>query len=473
MAKINFFDYIKNDAFFKPFASKYRRVYYDCMEILIERMKERPVLYESDARDAILTYFKNRKMEPEPGEEQELAPSDMIALFRECGWLSSREIGRNGEYVVNIDADCRRLMDFLSRLAERRTDGAMSNRIFSMYEIMKSLTEEDAVRKERPFSNILVPLSENMEEFRGELSDLKDSISEIMKSVIALQDMNSFGQFIMKDLMLERFFNEYFFIKNNGLIPTQLSFIRGGVRRLKEDAMRLRMVHECAEMRELSDDDAGYLVDKRLSELQYFLGVEYEEHMELIDRRINAYYNLANTRISLMASSGLRLDASISDLLELLSEMENTEKEAALEKISDCIRITRQQFVGPKSFEKRKTFRRAAGADVLEQEALSAEEVGMLTEALFTHAPNRYAVTRADQFLDALMENSDRMETKQHPPRSREEAMMYAATMMYAGNREFPYQVEVQDGLVQSEVADLSSMVITRLKKGGGRKGKR
>ena len=190
--------------------------------------------------------------------------------------------GRNGEYVINIGTDCRRLMDFLKRLSERRTDGAMSNRIFSMYEIIKSLTEGDAVRKERPFSNILVPLSENMEELRSEISDLKDSIAEIMKSVIALQDMNSFGQFIMKDLMLERFFNEYFFIKNNGLIPTQLSFIRGGVRRLKEDTMRLRMIHECAEMREMSDDDAGYLVDKKLSELQYYLGVEYEEHMELM-----------------------------------------------------------------------------------------------------------------------------------------------------------------------------------------------
>ena len=469
---MNFFDYIQNDAFFKPFASKYRRVYYDCMEILIGHAKERAVLYESDARDAVLLYFKNRKMEADMETDAELAPGTMLALFRECGWILPREIGRNGEYVVNIGTDCRRLMDFLNRLSERQTDGAMSNRIFSMYEIIKSLTEEDAVRKERPFSNILVPLSENMEELRGELSDLKDSIAEIMKSVIALQDMNSFGQFIMKDLMLERFFNEYFFIKNNGLIPTQLSFIRGGVRRLKEDAMRLRMVHECAEMREMSDDDAGYLVDKRLSELQHFLGVEYEEHMELIDRRINTYYNLANTRISLMASSGLRLDATINEFLETLTSMEDTEKETALEKLSECTRITRQQFVGPKSFEKRKTIRRAAGADVLEHETLSEEEVGALTEAIFTHAPSRYAVARVDRFLDALMENGEHMETKLHPPRSREEAMMYAASMMYEGNAEFPYRVEVKDELVKGEVADLSSLVITRRKRVTAEKGK-
>ena len=34
-----------------------------------------------------------------------------------------------------------------------------------------------------------------------------------MKAVIVFQDINSFGQFIMKDEMLDRFFSEYFFVK--------------------------------------------------------------------------------------------------------------------------------------------------------------------------------------------------------------------------------------------------------------------
>ena len=46
---MNFFDYIKNDAFFKPLTLKYKRIYYDCIQILIEKTKELPVLYESDA----------------------------------------------------------------------------------------------------------------------------------------------------------------------------------------------------------------------------------------------------------------------------------------------------------------------------------------------------------------------------------------------------------------------------------------
>ena len=37
---VNFFDYIKNDAFFKPLTLKYKRIYYDCIQILIDKTKE-------------------------------------------------------------------------------------------------------------------------------------------------------------------------------------------------------------------------------------------------------------------------------------------------------------------------------------------------------------------------------------------------------------------------------------------------
>ena len=102
---MNFFDYIKNDAFFKPLTSKYKRIYYDCIQILIDKIKELPVLYETDARDCITLYLKNidiqnevhiseNESEDEQTEEEsatELQTSSIIALFRSCGWI---QIGR-------------------------------------------------------------------------------------------------------------------------------------------------------------------------------------------------------------------------------------------------------------------------------------------------------------------------------------------------------------------------------------------
>ena len=150
---VNFFDYIKNDAFFKPLTLKHRRIYYDCIQILIDKTKELPVLYEADAKDCITVYLKNAGInetkknlsdcmdakEEIEGEESgaELQSAGILLLFRECGWLLPREIGRNGEYVVNLSIDCRRFMDFLRKLTEKSGEGMMSNRIFSMYEIIK------------------------------------------------------------------------------------------------------------------------------------------------------------------------------------------------------------------------------------------------------------------------------------------------------------------------------------------------
>lgn len=64
----------------------------------------------------------------------------------------------------------------------------------------------------------------------------------------SISGYDCFGQFIMKDQMLDRFFSEYFFIKNNGLIPTALSiYSRGRLRKLKDPEIYQKMTHEGAE----------------------------------------------------------------------------------------------------------------------------------------------------------------------------------------------------------------------------------
>lgn len=474
---MNFFDYVKNDAFFKPLTLKYKRIYYECIQILIDKTKELPVLYESDAKDSITNYLKNvgikigknlsddtalNEEAEKEGSGTELQPGMIISLFRECGWLLPQEIGRNGEYVVNISISCRRLMDFLRKMTEKTGEGMMSNRIFSMYEIMKSAFEEDSVRRERPYTNILVPLIDNETELKNELSDLKDSISGIMKAVIVFQDINSFGQFIMKDEMLDRFFSEYFFIKNNGLIPTQISFIKGKLRILRQTETCEKMIKECLEKLQLSYEEAEERVEGYFAELQYFLSVEYEENMELIDSRINNYYNLANTRIMLMASNGVRLEAAINDFLNTVSKMTEEEQNTAMEKVADCTRITNQKYVGYKSFIKNKHIKNEGENIGLVIAELSEEEKRRQTEKLFHSSPNRYSVDRVSAFLDVQLGGEDEMNIKEKVIQTKEEILMYAAAMLYAKNEEFPYDINLSKGLVKTEIADITDMTVMK-----------
>ena len=463
---MNFFDYIRNESFFRPLNLKYRRVYYDCIQILIDKAKELPVLYESDAKDSLTLYLRNAgiKEEGEDADEGggELRPPEILALFRECGWLMPREIGRSGEYVVNLSTDCRRIMDFLRKISERKGEGMMSNRIFSMYEIMKSAFDEDSLRKERPYTNILVPLLDNETELKNELTDLKDSISNIMKAVVVFQDMNSFGQYIMKDEMLDRFFHEYFFIKNNGLIPAQISFIKNRLRMLRQGEIFERMIAECAGRFQMSMEEAEEKIEHYFAELQYFLSVEYEENMALIDTRINNYYNLANTRIMLMAGNGIRLEAVLNDFLNAMPELGEEKQDEAMERLSGCTRIINQKYVGYRSFEKKKRLKNEGENIGLSSEELSEEEKLAQTEELFRKAPNRYSVEKVSGFMDVQMEGQEKISIKEKPVRTKEEALMYTAAMLYAGNGEFPYQVQITDEEVEKEVADMSNVVISR-----------
>ena len=465
---MNFFDYIRNESFFRPLNLKYRRVYYDCIQILIDKAKELPVLYESDAKDSLTLYLRNAgiKEEGEDADEGggELRPPEILALFRECGWLMPREIGRSGEYVVNISTDCRRIMDFLRKISERKGEGMMSNRIFSMYEIMKSAFDEDSLRKERPYTNILVPLLDNETELKNELTDLKDSISNIMKAVVVFQDMNSFGQYIMKDEMLDRFFHEYFFIKNNGLIPAQISFIKNRLRMLRQGEIFERMLAECAGRFQMSMEEAEEKIEHYFAELQYFLSVEYEENMELIDTRINNYYNLANTRIMLMAGNGIRLEAVLNDFLNAMPELEEEKQDEAMGRLSGCTRIINQKYVGYRSFEKKKRLKNEGENIGLSNEELSEEEKLAQTEELFRKAPNRYSVEKISGFVDVQMDGQEKISIKEKPVRTKEEALMYTAAMLYAGNGEFPYQVQITDEEVEKEAADMSNVVISRKK---------
>ncbi len=491
---MNIFDYLKNESFFKPFTFKYRRIYYDCIQILIDKTKELPVLYEADAKDSITIYLKNMELQnagklsegteadsgmeeaeagalrdkAEPGSDTaeasggDLQASSIISLFRDCGWLLPREIGRNGEYVVNVSMDCRRIMDFLRKLTEKSGEGMMSNRIFSMYEIVRSAMDEESVRRERPYTNILVPLVDNETELKNELTDLKENISTIMKAVIAFQDINSFGQFIMKDEMLDRFFSEYFFVKNNGLIPTQISFIRNKLRALRQGEMFGKMVAECAENLQMAEDAARQRVEGDFAELVHFLSVEYEDNMELVDRRINTYYNLANTRIMLMASNGVRLESAINDFLNVVAQLPEEEQETAMEKTEGCIRIVSQKYVGYKSFEKTKRLKNEGENIGLTVAELSEEEKAAKTRELFAHAPNRYSVERVADFLKMQLGNDTEIQLKERRIRTKEEAIMYAAAVLYAGNAEFPYQIELLREVVKADIADISNMRITK-----------
>lgn len=123
-----FFDNAEYDNFFNPLCCKNKRIYYECILQLIEKSKSVPLLYENDARDTLILYLKNCAYavedEAASGDVDENISSKktenenasaILRYFRYCGWISEREIGRNGDNIATVmdNANIRNMLRIL------------------------------------------------------------------------------------------------------------------------------------------------------------------------------------------------------------------------------------------------------------------------------------------------------------------------------------------------------------------------
>ena len=231
---MGFFDNI-NEKFFNPLSCRNRKLYFECILKLIEHSKTVPVLYEIEAKNILILYLQNSIYSIEVEDvgdipiSNKLSPQENAAIilkyFRDCGWLMPIEIGRSGDNIASVSVQCRKLVDAINKIFNKDLNGAITNHIFSIYEILKSAFEKDSIRAVRPYTNIFITLVENESDLKDELLTLRDSIRKIMEVVLKIEAANEFGQYLIKDEFLNKFFKDYFFIKKSGMIPAYIANI--------------------------------------------------------------------------------------------------------------------------------------------------------------------------------------------------------------------------------------------------------
>lgn len=469
---MSFFETI-NEKFFNPFCCKNRALYFECISQLIEKSKEISVLYETDARNTLILYLQNCAYSIETeniGEEiaggktpQENA-STILRYFRACGWITPQEIGRSGDNIASVSAHCRKLIDAIHKIFDRDVNGAITNHIFSMYEILKFSLSKDNARSIRPYHNILVPLVENECDLKNELLILKDSIQEIMRAVMKMADANSFGQFLMKDELLNRFFNDYFFIKKSGLIPSYISEIDRMMGKLRRSELYDRMLQEYMRIENTDKIHAREKIDRLFNELDSFINLEYQQEMSYIDRKINNYYNLYSTRMMMVLSENTNLEHELNRILLFLKNLNEDNRAEAISKLSEAHRLMSIRYIGRKSFERRKKRNPNENNVGLVLEELSTEEKQRLTDELLLETPDRYSMDNVEKHFDEIMKGRERISVEECGVHTRDDATMIAASMIYSGTTGFPYEVEFRDGMVETEAARISDINIKRKK---------
>ena len=353
-------------------------------------------------------------------------------------------------------------MPQIGRCYNKDLNGAITNHIFSIYEILKSAFEKDSIRAVRPYTNIFIPLVENESDLKDELLTLRDSIRKIMEVVLKIEAANEFGQYLIKDEFLNKFFKDYFFIKKSGMIPAYIANITKMLAELRTSKLYQRIIDEYTNLVAIDRVQAKIKIDEQFDALNDFINTEYEIEINYIDHKINRYYNLYSTRMMMVLSNNINLEYELNNLLLMLKSLENEEREKALLKIAETYRLLSIKYIGRKSFERRKKINPHKRKTGLNTQDISADEKKILTDELLVEMPDKYSLKNVKSYFSDIFVDKNYLKTSDFKINSKQDAIMLAAGVIYAGSEDFPYKIEFEKGFIETEVANISKMKFER-----------
>lgn len=464
---MDIFDVAKNDNFFSPLVSKNKKIFYDCILLLIDEQRRHPYLYDSDVRKLIDRYLSNSQVEyvPEEDEENEkLPPAAMIVQrYRACGWMSEKEL-RGHSYVTSITSSALHIIGALKKLADRRGRGHMLNHILSMHSLLKeSVENEEYEARVQPYTSIVLQISEHIEGLQNELVDMRDSVNEIMQASLDLNSLKEMGHFLSRNEVRQKFFSEYFYIKNQGTVNLKMKQIIQYIRTLKNDMdLRQKTLEEMMETENIDASSADDLLAQTIEEQISFLRTDYSILMDEIDERINTQYGILNARMNLLYAGGQDREARLDQLLSRTKMMSERESDVFWKEVSEAADVSVHQYVGVSSFNRRIYTGRNTEAKPLPVTKADPQELMRQTKELLEKHTSRYSVKRVTAYFEAKPFINNRLDISHDEIHDREDVMMYIAAIIYSSSASFPYKAFYEEGTVETEIADLPHIVLEK-----------
>lgn len=473
------FENEKYDKFFNPLSCRNKQIYYECIVKLIEASMMTDLLNETDARDVLILYFRNcayavaEEFVSEDVEDSisskktaEENASAVLRYFRQCGWICKRELARNGDNLATVDSNCRKLIGAVDRIFNRDTQAAVTNHIFYIYDVLHSAFNIDHGRTIRPYSNILIPMREAVADLKNELQSLKDSIRSIMRIILNLRSANELGRLMAKDEVLQLFFSDYFFIKKDGLIPTYIAEIENMLNDIKNQDIYDRIVKELQVLEHHTEEEARYIVERQFNVVRQFISYDYGKAMDDIDERINNYYNLYATRMLMVISDTVNLQSYINKVLLYLKDVPLENRQNILAQIGMSFELQSYKYIGSRSIMRRRKRRPNTQSGAIAKSTVTEEELARLTKELLQEQPDRYSVQETKIYFDNLMVQREQIAPTADIVKSKHDALMMAASIIYSGSAEFPYEVEFLDGKIATPIATFNNFKLIKKKRG-------
>lgn len=164
----------------------------------------------------------------------------------------------------------------------------------------------------------------------------------------------------------------------------------------------------------------------------------------------------------MVLSNNINLEYELNNLLLMLKSLENEEREEALLKIAEAYRLVSIKYIARKSFERRKKINPHKRKKGLNMQEIPNDVKKLLTDELLVEMPDKYSLKNVENYFADMFADKNYLKTSDFKVNSKQDAIMLAAGVIYAGSEDFPYKIEFEKGLIETEVASISKMKFKR-----------
>lgn len=422
--------------FFKPFTSKYKQVYADCILLMFHTFK--PEISYGVNREVVIKeltgYFEADDDEMSFDDETYIRDArekanGVVAMLKSCGWIEYEQ-EKNHQLNVVLYEYTIPIIEALNRvIKEEETEyqGIIS-------QIHASLQNQDLYIK--PYELIIKGITENSERLISELKKLNVSIKRHMDKQTAEMDASE---------IIEHFFEYQKNIGSKAYLRMKTSenifYFRNAIIEKIEEIMESASIMERAqagymEIEQEPDKDIAYdaVIEMLLDVKSRFYHLD--DIIAEIDRKHTYYLRNVVMRARFKLATGNNIEGKLERILDYLSNED-------IEDRGKICSIFEQKFLSPESLQTIPVLKKLTVVDDLSGTVIMTEEERLLyKEALRQRNRTRFSRKNINAYVEKLLEGREKVSVEEIPIHEKKDLIRIVYISLYAGNRANIYSVK-------------------------------
>ncbi len=429
--------------FFKPFTSKYKQIYVDCILLIFHTFK--PEISYGVNREVVIKeltgYFEADDDEMSFDDEVYIRDArekanGVVAMLKGCGWVEYEQ-EKNHQLNVVLYEYAIPIIEALNRvIREEETEyqGIIS-------QIHASLQNQDLYTK--PYELIIKGVNENSERLISELKKLNVSIKRHMDKQTAEMEASE---------IVEHFLEYHKNIGSKAYLRMKTSenifYFRNAIIEKIDEILESMSIMERAqagymEVEQEMDKDAAYdaVVETLLDVKSRFYHLD--DIIAEIDKKHTYYMRNAVMRARFKLATGNNMEGKLEKILDYISNED-------VENLDAICNIYEQRFLSPESLQTIPVMKKLTVVDELSGVATMTEEERLLyKEALRQKNRARFSRKNINTYVETLLEGREKVSVEELPLQEKKDLIRIVYINLYSGNRANTYKIERSDKRVK------------------------